>query len=177
MKLKNLFLFVLLLSTFLSFLPSEIFADTPPVPKTQTTTQYQNTPLRPAPTSFPTGMIPKTQTTTQYPGPQVQPGPTTFPTTCAGRYLQVNSIQSLINSASCLVTDAIKVTVPVALVIFLWGLARFILAGGDEERIKTGKTLMIWGIIALFVMVSVWGIVTLLQSNLGVSNTGFPDRF
>jgi hypothetical protein len=35
---------------------------------------------------------------------------------------------------------------------------------------------MIWGVIALFVMVSVWGLVTLLQTNLGVTAGAAPGN-
>ncbi|MGM0482456.1 MAG: hypothetical protein ACQEP6_01145 [Patescibacteria group bacterium] len=50
----------------------------------------------------------------------------------------------------------------VALLVFLWGMAKFILkADSDTEREK-GKQVMIWGLIALFVMLSVWGIVHII---------------
>lgn len=51
-----------------------------------------------------------------------------------------------------------------ALLYFFWGLIKFIVRAGDEEGRKEGKKAMMWGIMALFVMVSIWGIVTLLQS-------------
>ena len=44
----------------------------------------------------------------------------------------------------------------IALLVFFFGLMKFIFKlGGDEDAVKEGKTLMIWGIVALFVMVSV----------------------
>ena len=51
-----------------------------------------------------------------------------------------------------------------ATVIFLWGVIQYITAGGEEEKIKSGRTYMLWGIIALFVMIAVWGLVAVLEN-------------
>ena len=58
-----------------------------------------------------------------------------------------------------------------ALLFFLWGLAKYIFAAGNEEAKESGKRIMIWGIIALFIMASVWGIVAFLQDLFGVTDT------
>jgi hypothetical protein len=76
--------------------------------------------------------------------------------------------------------DLIRITIPVlaglALFVFFWGLAKFILRiGGDEKAIGEGKNLMKWGLIALFVMVSVWGILRFVYTDLGFSPSfGLP---
>lgn len=48
-----------------------------------------------------------------------------------------------------------------AFLLFMIGMVRFFFLGGDEGREK-GKSLMLWGIIGLFVLFSVWGLVRLL---------------
>ncbi len=59
---------------------------------------------------------------------------------------------------------SIGVLVAVGLLVFFWGLVKFIFrVDGDEKVIESGKKLMVWGIIALFVMVSVWGIIRFMQ--------------
>lgn len=55
-----------------------------------------------------------------------------------------------------------------SLLAFFWGVARFILAKGDEERFA-GKKFMLWGILSMFVMVSIWGILALI-----ITTVGFP---
>ncbi len=70
--------------------------------------------------------------------------------------------------------DLINITIPVisglTLLIFFWGLAKFIMAvGGDEKAVAEGKNLMIWGIIGLFVMLSIWGILHFLTDQFGFS--------
>ncbi|MEK7477853.1 MAG: pilin [Patescibacteria group bacterium] len=63
-----------------------------------------------------------------------------------------------------------------ALVVFFWGMVKYINSLSSEKDKQEGKQLMIWGVVALFVMVSVWGLVNLLQGTfLGdVSTTPFP---
>lgn len=56
-------------------------------------------------------------------------------------------------------------------IIFFWGLALFILKSGDEKKRAEGKTLMTWGIIALFVAISLWALVNILYAS--VFGTGF----
>lgn len=56
-----------------------------------------------------------------------------------------------------------------ALLYFVWGLVMFIAQSGNEQVRTEGKQRMIWGIVALFVLVSVWGFVILLRTIFGVS--------
>ena len=64
------------------------------------------------------------------------------------------------------------IVVALALLYFFYGLARYILNAGNEEKKAEGKNIMIYGIIALFVMVSVWGLVSILVSTIGITTGG-----
>jgi len=59
-----------------------------------------------------------------------------------------------------------------AVVFFFYGLAKYILNSGDEDKRKEGKDIMIWGILAMFVLVTIWGIIAFIQRTLGT--TGGP---
>jgi hypothetical protein len=57
-----------------------------------------------------------------------------------------------------------------ALVMFVWGVIKFFIINSDEEAKRAeGKQFMIWGIIALAVMLSVWGLVGILKTTFGIS--------
>jgi len=56
-----------------------------------------------------------------------------------------------------------------ALFLFIIGVVRFISTAGDDNSRKAGKEMMIWGTVALFVMISVWGLVTIIQTTFGLS--------
>jgi len=57
-----------------------------------------------------------------------------------------------------------------ALLFFFWGVAKYIWSAGGEK--EEGKKIMIWGVIALFVMSSVWGLVYFLRDELGLNQVG-----
>lgn len=49
-----------------------------------------------------------------------------------------------------------------ATVIFIWGILKYITAGGDEKKLEEAKSVIVWGIIALAVMLTAWGFVKVL---------------
>ena|SRR3989344_3052423 len=59
--------------------------------------------------------------------------------------------------------------VGLAVVLFLWGVLTYVMAGADDEKKKNARNFMIWGIIAIFVMVSVWGIIEILTNLFGTN--------
>lgn len=80
----------------------------------------------------------------------------------------VADVEELILEILYLLNLIIPVIFGLALVYFLWGLAQFILNAGNETARESARSIMIWGIIALFVMVSVWGLVNLLTNTFGL---------
>ncbi len=61
-----------------------------------------------------------------------------------------------------------------AFVLFLWGVVRFIFdrANGKDADLKKDKKAMGWGLGALFVLISIWGIIKMFQGFLGIENSG-----
>ena len=55
----------------------------------------------------------------------------------------------------------------IAVVFFLWGVVQFVSGADSEERVKEGRNHMIWGLVGLFIMVSVVGIMNLLCNSIG----------
>ena len=64
---------------------------------------------------------------------------------------------------------AIPVIFAIGLIIFLWGLLKFLRAAGDETAIADGKRFIVWGIIIMFVMISVWGLLGIIVQLLGIT--------
>ena len=64
----------------------------------------------------------------------------------------------------------------VALLIFIWGIVKFFIVDADEEAKRSqGKQFMIWGLIALTVMISVWGLARIFGSTLGFNTSIIPQ--
>jgi hypothetical protein len=89
-------------------------------------------------------------------------------THCAG---PVTPAQDLLCIAEDLVATATPIVAGIALLVFFWGLAKFILNAGIPDQRKEGQQVMIWGIVALFVLFSIWGIVSFIQLTLGVDDS------
>ncbi|HEY4501968.1 MAG TPA: hypothetical protein VJJ20_02780 [Candidatus Paceibacterota bacterium] len=71
----------------------------------------------------------------------------------------VGEIISFINTLVGLLASA-------ALVIFLWGSVRFLYRTGDTHAKAADRSMLTWGLVSLFVLVSVMGIVKLMQQAL-----------
>ena len=59
----------------------------------------------------------------------------------------------------------------IAIIYFFWGLIVFLRAAGDPKAQENGRNQMIWGVIAIAVMISVYGLVAWLQNLFGISPT------
>jgi len=55
--------------------------------------------------------------------------------------------------------------VGIAIIYFMYGVLTYIRAAGDEEKRKEGRNMMIYGIIAIAVMLSVVGLVSVLTTS------------
>lgn len=83
----------------------------------------------------------------------------------------IGGLVSLINMASDLINRLIPFIIALTVLVFLWGVFKFVISGGDGDARKEAQGYMIWGIIALFVMVSVWGLVNILVRSFALNNT------
>ena len=84
----------------------------------------------------------------------------------------------------CVLLNILSMLVPLlaalALLAFLWGLAKFVYSAGSESAREEAKNVMFWGVIGLFVMVSIWGIVWFFFSDIfgggvGANQFGIPS--
>lgn len=81
------------------------------------------------------------------------------------------SIQSLINSINdVLINPLIIFVFALALVLFLYGVLRYLLNPDSEEVRKTSRSHMLWGVIGMVIMVSVFGIMNLILNTIGEKN-------
>ena len=61
-----------------------------------------------------------------------------------------------------------------ALLVFIWGLVKF-LAKSSEQAVTDGKKLVVWGLIALFLLFSFWSIIAFFYRDIGLRGPfGFP---
>lgn len=81
----------------------------------------------------------------------------------------LGNVQDIVAGINVLVNTLLPIAFTAAVLFFFWGLATYLLAAGDEGAQDKGKRIMLWGVIALFVMSSIWGLVRFIQSAVGVN--------
>mgnify|MGYP003419895369 CR=1 FL=1 len=82
----------------------------------------------------------------------------------------LGNVTSLVTNLKSLVNSILPLLLAVAVMYFFWGLVTFIRSAGDSKKADEGKGIMIWGIVALFVMVSLWGILGWLTTTANLPN-------
>ena len=87
---------------------------------------------------------------------------------CDGK--NIGTVGDIFGWATCLISNAvIPLLFSGALAIFIFGVVKFIGNSDSKEKGK-GRDFMIWGIVGLFVMISVWGLVNVFNATFGVRN-------
>lgn len=80
-----------------------------------------------------------------------------------------------ISSLSTLLTDyfnlAVQIMLAAAVVFVIWNGLKFVMNGGDVEKRAEGQNGIIYGIIGIAVMLSVWGLVALVTGSTGLGTT------
>ena len=55
-----------------------------------------------------------------------------------------------------------------AFVYFLIGVFKYVKGAGDETERTKGKDMIIWGVVGLFVMSAVWGLVKVVKNTVNI---------
>lgn len=106
--------------------------------------------------------------------------PTNPPSSSSGCSLYTNgtktTFSTLIAYIVCIInTSIIPFVFGLALVAFLYGVVRYVLNTENENEREKGKQFMIWGVVALTVMVAIWGIVAIFGNTFGFESSVIPQ--
>ncbi len=78
------------------------------------------------------------------------------------------------------VQDALSRIIPIIIILgvlyVIWGVISFVTKTNEEERAKA-KGIILYGIIGLFVVVSIWGLVGFLGTLTGVGSGGNVNNY
>lgn len=88
-------------------------------------------------------------------------------------FAALGNISGLVTDIGDIIDTIIPIMFAIALIGFFYGLIKYIF--GAEHDKEAAKKTMIWGVVALFVMSAVWGLVNFLGDAVGVENDSAPD--
>jgi len=92
-----------------------------------------------------------------------------------GACQNIQNFAGLVGCFTSLINLVIPLVIGIAVFLFLWGLIKYITAGGDYKSTAEARKFMLFGIIALFVMVSVWGLVGILVNTFFAGGVAIPQ--
>lgn len=78
----------------------------------------------------------------------------------------------LVRQGKIIIDLLIPMAFALAIIYFFYGVAKYISKAGDPKEAAAGKSIMIYGVIAIAVMASLYGIIFYLQTSLGVNPGG-----
>ena len=109
-------------------------------------------------------------------GGTVPPGLATTPSGSCPALVASSKFQDVLGYITCIITKSVVPLIfALAIVMFVWGVVQYVINSDEEAKKEKGRQFMIWGIIALTVMVSVWGLVRVLGDTFGIDSTFIPQ--
>lgn len=84
-------------------------------------------------------------------------------------FAQSDFYKLLNNIIALIINPVIWFLLVLATLVFLWGAVNFIRArgSGDEEGIESGKKNLVWGLIGIFIMLSIRSIIGIIENFFG----------
>jgi uncharacterized membrane protein YidH (DUF202 family) len=84
----------------------------------------------------------------------------------------LSDVDNIIGTIRSLISQALPIIIALAVLVLMYGILKFIMSAGEEEKREEGKKYMLWGIIGLAVMVSIWGLVNILTTSANLTTPG-----
>lgn len=91
-----------------------------------------------------------------------------FPLITSAQAPDPQPVNTVLTNFLALLTIVIKILISLAFVVFGWGVVTFILASNDEKKIREAKNIILLGIIGIFVLASMGGIIIFIKTYFGI---------
>ncbi|MEK7499779.1 MAG: hypothetical protein AAB649_04200 [Patescibacteria group bacterium] len=76
------------------------------------------------------------------------------------------TFKELADQLATIMNSGVTILITAGIVIYFWGAVRHIMENGESENSWEMRKFLFTGLIVIFVMVSIWGILSLLQNTL-----------
>lgn len=80
-------------------------------------------------------------------------------------------IPGFLSTLESLMNRIVSFLIAVATLIFIFGIVRYIAAGGDADKTKEARGYIIFAIIGLVMIVGLWGFVNIVLGSLNLDKT------
>ncbi len=80
----------------------------------------------------------------------------------------IGPVRSLLNNIFRFLGAIVEIGMLFAFVIFGWGILKLITANGDPKKVGDAKGILTWGIIGIFILASMGGIIYFINAYIGI---------
>ena len=87
---------------------------------------------------------------------------------------QINRVDDLFTIVESFINRATPFLIGLAVFVIIFGVFKFILNAANEDERKAARSYIFWGVIGVFVMISIWGLVNILYDTFGLTNNPLP---
>ena len=87
---------------------------------------------------------------------------------------QITDVNSLTVKLTNLGNTFIQLLIAFAVIWIIYNVILFLVHGDSEEKRKTARGNILWGIVGLFVIMSIWGLVRILTNTFRTDNDFRP---
>lgn len=85
---------------------------------------------------------------------------------------QGTQVDTILSKVLNTLRTVVLIVFVLAVIVFGWGIVKLIIAAGNPAEIAKAKSFIWWGVIGMFILASIAGIIVYLQDFLGVSSGG-----
>lgn len=87
---------------------------------------------------------------------------------------QINRVDDVFTIVELFINRATPFLIGLAVFVIIFGVFKFILNAANEEERKAARSYIFWGVIGVFVMISIWGLVNILYDTFWLTNNPLP---
>lgn len=81
----------------------------------------------------------------------------------------ITSFGGLLNRVNLVLNTIVPFLVGIAVFIVIWGVFKYIASAAEEEKRTEARAFIVWGVVGIFAMVSVWGFVNIMVNSFDLS--------
>lgn len=88
----------------------------------------------------------------------------------------ITTFGGLVNRVNSLLNTIVPFLVGLAVFIIIWGVFTYVTHAADEEKRMEARRFIVWSILFVFFMLSIWGFVNILANTFSLQKTAPSQR-
>lgn len=93
-----------------------------------------------------------------------------LPAVVSAQNYNITTIQGMVVAIGSIINLVFPALVAIGVFMVAWGIFVFIVNAGEPEERKKGSARILWGVIGVFLMLSVWGLINILVNTFSLNN-------